>query len=315
MRRLKLYRGKWCAVWRENGTTRRHSLHTTDRGTAERRLKDLKVERPGDTIADAVTSYLAEKKGRARSYQPMQSAWKVLEPEFGALRPDQVNRDACRDYAKKRRKSGVGDGTIIKELGFLKAALNWAGKGRDAVWDFPSTPPPRERYLTKAEVNRLIDAAELPHVKLFILLAYSTAARASAVAELTWDRVDFDKRQIRLAKGEGRRKGRATVPMTERLSTALREAQEARTCEYVVEWGGRPVGSVKRAFSRAVELAGLKDVTPHVLRHSAAVHMVEAGISFPEVAQFLGHTNPSVTFKVYGRFSPTHLRTAAAALE
>jgi integrase len=72
---------------------------------------------------------------------------------------------------------------------------------------------------------------------------------------------------------------------------------------------------VKRAFARAATLAGLVDVTPHVLRHSAAVHMVEAGISFPEVAQFLGHTNPAVTFRVYGRYSPTHLRKAAAALE
>lgn len=313
--RLKLYRGKWAAVWRANGRTHRRSLHTTDRGTAERRLKDLRVERPGDTIAAAMGQYLDEKKGRARSYLSIESAWRALSTTFGALRPDQVTRDLCRSYGILRRKQGVSDGTIIKDLGVLKAALNWAGKGSQAVWEMPSAPPPRDRYLTKEEVNSLLEAAELPHVRLFILLAYSTAGRASAVLDLTWDRVDFARRQIRLAKGEGRRKGRATVPMTERLYTALEKAAEARTCEYVVEWGGKQVGSVKRAFARAARIAELADISPHVLRHSAAVHMVEAGVSFPEVAQFLGHTNPSITFRVYGRYSPTHLRKAASALD
>lgn len=313
--RLKLYRGKWAAVWRQDGKTNRRSLHTTDKGTAERRLKDLRVERPGDTVGDVVRQYIDEKRGRARSFPAIESAWRALSPTFSHLRPDQVTRDVCRSYAAARRKTGVGDGTIIKDLGVLKAALNWAGKGGEAVWDFPSAPPPRERYLTKGEVDALLAAAKMPHLRLFILLAYSTAGRASAILDLTWDRVDMDRRQIRLAKGEGRRKGRATVPMTERLFTALQEAIQARTSEYVVEWGGKQVGSVKRAFATTAEDAGLIDVTPHVLRHSAAVHMVEAGVSFPEVAQFLGHTNPSVTFKVYGRFSPTHLRKAAAALE
>ena len=249
--RLKLYRGKWAAVWRQDGRTYRRSLHTTDKGTAERRLKDLRIERPGDTIGDAVRQYIEEKRGRARSHPAMESAWRALTTTFASLRPDQITRELCREYATSRRKAGVGDGTIIKDLGVLKAALNWAGRGREAVWDFPSAPPPRERYLTKPEIDDLVAAAELPHVRLFILLAYSTAGRASAILDLTWDRVDMERKQIRLAKGEGRRKGRATVPMTERLSRALQEAAEARTCDYVVEWGGKQVGSVKRAFARA----------------------------------------------------------------
>ena len=313
--RLKLYRGKWAAVWRSNGRTNRRSLLTADRDEADRRLKDLRIQRPGDTITDAVTLYLDEKRDRARSFLSIESAWRALKPHFGHLRPDQVSRELCRSYAKMRRIGGVSDGTIIKDLGVLKAALNWAGKGAAAVWDMPSAPPPRDRYLTKDEVDRLLEAAELPHIRLFILLAYSTAGRASAVMELTWDRVDLDRKQIRLAKGDGRRKGRATVPMNDRLLAALTEAHKARTCEHVVEWGGGPVKSVKRAFARAADIAGLADISPHVLRHSAAVHMVEAGLSFPEVAQYLGHTSPAITFKVYGRYSPTHLRKAAQALE
>lgn len=314
--RLKLYRGKWAAVGNDaGGRPWRRSLGTADRAIAERRFRDLRFETPGETIADAVALYLTEKKGRARSYQSMETAWRALKPTFGHLRPDQITRDLCRSYAERRRRGGVTDGTIIKDLGVLKAALKWGGKDKGAVWDMPPTPPPRERYITREEHIRLVDAATLPHVKLFILLAWSTAARASALFDLTWGQIDFEKRQIRLAKAEGRRKGRATVHMTDRAHAALLAAHAARTSDYVIEWGGRPVKSVKRAFAEACRKAGLEDVTPHVLRHSAAVAMAESGVTMEEIAKVLGHTNPRVTFRVYIKYTPGHLKRAMRALE
>jgi integrase len=70
-----------------------------------------------------------------------------------------------------------------------------------------------------------------------------------------------------------------------------------------------------RGFAAAVEWFGLEDVTPHDLRRTAAVWMAEDGVSFEEIAQFLGHSSPKVTFEVYARFSPTHLRKASKSLE
>lgn len=309
--RLKMYRGYWCAVWREGGKTRRQSLKTRDRAEAERRLKDALKKPVGDTITNAIAAYLEEKKHTARGFQGMASATKPVIRSWGHLRPDQIDKPLCRSYIAKRRKEGVGDGTIIKELSVARAAT----KGLGATFQLPSAPPPRDRYLTKAEVDRLIEAAELPHIRLFILLAWSTAARASAILDLTWDRVDFARGQIRLADGRSGGKGRATVGMTDRARAALAEAKEAATSEWVVEWAGERVRSVKRAFSTAADLAGLEDVTPHVIRHSAAVAMAESGTSMAEIAQVLGHTDPKVTFKTYARFSPGHLKKAMRALE
>ncbi|WP_253284257.1 MULTISPECIES: tyrosine-type recombinase/integrase [unclassified Ruegeria] len=59
----------------------------------------------------------------------------------------------------------------------------------------------------------------------------------------------------------------------------------------------------------------MSDVSPHVLRHTAAVHMAEAGIAMEEIAQFLGHSDSRITASVYARYSPEHLRKAASALE
>jgi integrase len=83
----------------------------------------------------------------------------------------------------------------------------------------------------------------------------------------------------------------------------------------VIEWAGRPVKSVKRGLRVAAQRAGLEHVSPHQLRHSAAVHLAEDGISMDEIAQWLGHSNVNTTRQVYARYSADYLREAAAALE
>lgn len=312
--RLKLYRGKWAVVWHDGKRTRRVSLRTADRQTAERRFKDVIIEAPEDTVADAVSLYLKDKEETARSIEAMNASWKALKPTFGHLRPDQIDAKLCRQYAAKRRAAGRANGTIIRDLSFLRTALKWA-KREGAEFEMPEAPEPRSRHLSRKEFDRLLAACVSPHVKLFVLLALSTAGRASALLELTWDRVDFEKGRVQLSRGEGRRKGRATVPMTDRLKAALTAAYELRTCDYVIEYAGQPLRSIKRAFRDAVARAKLSDVSPHVLRHTAAVWMIEGGASLAEVGQFLGHTDLKVTYRVYARFTTDHLRKAAKALE
>jgi integrase len=109
-------------------------------------------------------------------------------------------------------------------------------------------------------------------------------------------------------------KGRATVPIAEALVAPLAEAQKAALTNHVIEWAGKPVKSIKKAIARAAERAGLKGVTPYVLRHTAARWMIESGIPITEVAQYLGHTSPNVTFRTYARFSPDYLQKAAKAI-
>lgn len=313
--RLKLYRGKWAVVGIDaQGKTYRRSLGTTDRSEAERKFRDVRVATPGDTVADAVGMYLKEKESRARSYEAMEASWKALRPVFGHLRPDQIDRTLCRNYAARRRAAGRADGTIIKDLGFLRTALKWANKP-GAQWELPSAPPPRERALSRAEYARLLEACALPHIRLFVVLALHTGGRASALLELTWDQINFDRGLIHLSKGEERRKGRATVPMTAPARESLQSAYNERTSDFVIEWAGRPVKSIKRAFRAACASAGLKGVTPHVLRHTCAVWQAEAGVPMSQIAQFLGHTNSKITEAVYARYSPEFLRAGAKALE
>ena len=310
--RLKVYRGWWYAVWRDGGETCRRALRTQDRHAATQALEDYRrqLARPNDTVAAIYAAYLAD-KGTERA----RWAWGRLQVSFCSLRPDQVDRKACRAYTAKRRAAGASDGTVHTELTFLRAALRWHNPATPAVVELPSKPPPRDRHLTREQYEHLVAAAVAPHLRLFVVLALATAGRMTAILELTWDRVDLERGVIRLGLGERRRKGRATVPMTDRARAALLEAVRARTSGHVIEWGGEAVGKIRKAFAAAAKAAGLSWCTPHVLRHTAAVWMAEAGVPMAEIAQYLGHSDSRITERVYGRFSPTYLRGAAGALD
>ena len=302
--------GNWYAK-KADGS--RVSLRTKDKHLALSRLEDLKRAPAGALIREAVAHYLSEKSDKP-SYPQMEVAWMWLEPMFGHLRHDQITRQLCRDYSDKRLAARVKSATIARELCVLKSAVRYVHPTSTAQWDIPSAGPPRDRRLTRAEFKRLIDACDVPHIKLFVVLALNTGARRSAILELTWDRVDFDARLINLRKGLVRGKGRAIVPMTEMAYMALKSARDLAQSDHVIEYAGEPVGSVKRGFARAVRLAGLKGVTPHTLRHTAASWMAESGVSMGEIAAFLGHSDSRITERVYAKFSPTYLSKAAAAL-
>jgi len=56
-------------------------------------------------------------------------------------------------------------------------------------------------------------------------------------------------------------------------------------------------------------------VTIHELRHTAAVHLLGAGIPIEKVSQYLGHSNVQITFKTYARFLPDQMQDAAEVLD
>lgn len=244
----------------------------------------------------------------------------MILPHLGAPRCEQLTADACRRYAAHRIGRGKSVGTVWTELGHLRIVTNWAAKSglidRAPHIVLPPKPAPRDRYLTRVEIDRLIRADAEPHVRLAILLMLTTGARIGAILEPTWDKVDPDRGQVDLRKdATGPRKGRAVVPVNSTLRAALVEARSAALSDHVIEWSVGPVKSIRRGVASAVANAGLRTVTPHVLRHTAAVHMAEAGIPTGRISQFLGHSNTAVTERTYARFAPDYLRDAADVLD
>lgn len=326
---------RYYVQWWEDGVSRRVSCRTEIADEARRFIAEFRAGRlapqipAAPTIGKILDGYIQDRIQRSHSATLIYSG-NALKRHIADLPSDLLDRSQVRAYMAARRKEGaagasakhrkkarsLSDGTLIRELGVLRRALAWAVEEK---WianaphvERPEAPAPRTRWLTHEDARRLIDAARAPHVRLFVVLALQTAARTSAILDLRWDCVDLDRSLIFLGHGRGRKR-RAVVPITNELRRELAAAIVGATCAYVIEHGGERVGSIKTGFRNAVSRAGLTGVTPHVLRHTAATWMVQAGVPLEKVAAFLGNTKEMIE-RVYGHHSPDYLRDAGAAL-
>lgn len=316
-------RGGFCVSWWEGGKRRRYQLASRTRAEAEAEARDRylrETARPeGLTVAEIWQGYI-DHLGRKPTAETMRHTGKAILPAFGALRPDQITVADCRAYRRDRAAEGRTQGTIHTELGHLRSACRWACKtgliARAPHIELPPKPASDVRPLSDEDLRRLIDACAAPHVRLAVVLLFCTGARVGAVLDLTWQRVDFDRGVIdlRLPGGETR-KGRAVVPMNRMARAALTSAHEARLTDYVVEWAGKRVKSIRKGYAAAKARANIPDARIHQIRHTVAVRMLQAGRPIEEVAQFLGHSNTAITYSTYARFMPEHLAEAAAILD
>lgn len=314
---LTQHRGKWSLTFRDGADRRRVSTGTADRGRAEafaREWWNRHTAAPSDRVADLWPRYVKDRITDGARPDRFKAHWTALEPHFGYRLGTAISREDCRSYYEARLELGYSTSTIRTDLELLRACLRWKyGETAPKLW-VPPASKPRDTWLTKDQARTLVGAAKSPHVRLFIILGLATGARAGAILDLTWDRIDFDHGTIDF-RPSGRHqtnKRRTVVPMNQTSRAALEEAYQARLSEYVIEYGGKPVESVKKALQRLSVDTGIK-FSPHVLRHTCAVWLAQADVPMQKIAQYLGHTSTRVTEQVYARYSPSFMSDASAA--
>ncbi|HSJ29486.1 MAG TPA: site-specific tyrosine recombinase XerD [Acidimicrobiia bacterium] len=145
-------------------------------------------------------------------------------------------------------------------------------------------------------------------------LLYGTGARVSEAVVLDLGSLDLDDATVVLTgKGDKQR----MVPLGREAVAALRAWLPVRLdlgpssdAVFLNLRGGRLTRQgIFDVVRKAATSAGIEpsEVSPHVLRHSAATHMIEAGADIRSVQEMLGHANVSTT-QVYTRVTPRHLR-------
>jgi integrase len=331
--RLGFLKGQAVATWTEGDGRRRERLGSADTEQAARALlaafAEGKSALKSSSTLNVSTIFAAYAKDRAlegKLVDNLNYHWKALSPTFGPLAPSSITTDLCQDYTKSRLREGRSAGTVWTELTQLRSALNWAAKRRvltaaPYIW-IPQKPLPKERVLTPDEYDALLAGAVMPHVRLFIILALASAARSGAILDLLWSRVDMERGTINFKRLDPPnplkktvRKGRAIVPMNNWIRAALSEAHAGRLTDHVIEWNGEPVLCIRKGFEAARIRAGLADVTPHTLRHTAASWMDTAGIDMERIARYLGHSDPQVTRSTYAKADPESLAGAADVVQ
>lgn len=272
------------------------------------------------TVRQALHDYTREHKVAAadRRYYAIQA----LDEHLGDRSLSAIDIPACREYMARRHP--VKHSTVRRELGVLQAAANHALRWRRITAgempsiELPASAEPKTLWLFDDELKRLRDAAT-GRAKLFIDLAYYTASRKGALEFLTWDRVDLAKRRIVLADPGGRsnKKRKPVVPMADELWHAFARWAKPGSA-YVLHHSG----DIRPAFDAAAKRANLEmlpardgrpagRLTPHVLRHTRATHLLQKGVAPYAVAALLGDTVQTV-LRVYGHHCPNYLAEAIA---
>lgn len=325
-------RGGWAMTFKSaQGTKSRHQLEAKDRDSAiveaQQRysiLYQATLAAKGMNITEIWTRYSAYLHGRPTA-ERMRGEEQFILGHFGLLSPKDITEDIVKHYIANRRHARTGkavsDGTLWTELGHLRDAINYAAKNRWISRDDvpyikrPQKPDPKWRYLTAEEEERLLKATK-GHVYLATVIMLCTGARIGAVLELKWDQVDFVKGTIDLKSGDMKyRKGRAEVAMGPKFMDLLKQQYAVRQGDWLIMHNYKSVKSISQAFARAVKNAGLNDVSPHVLRHTAAMKMRTRGVPIPRISAVLGHSDISVTQKVYAKLGGVHLKKEAQILD
>lgn len=336
--KLERYRGRWCIVWWDGGTRRRISTGTADERSARQSLADFeaKLERHPLklALADALDRYAASRIGKVVAVDRMKHAVAALKASLGDLRVDQVSQTQWDRYAAQRgtrpprhlqgehKPRPVSSGTLRREFNVLRAALRQAWKDgfllKPPALEAPADSAPRDRFISKAEARKLLNACETPHVKLFLALAFTTGARKGSILALTWDRVNFNSGMIDFQE-PGRqvtKKRRAIVPIGDVARPILEDAWRMARSDHVVEYNGRPVPTGLRwSFRKLCERAGLNwTPTPHHIKHSVASWFAMDKVPIDQAADWMA-TDPETLRRVYRKFDPAYLRSVAGALD
>lgn len=317
-------RGQFEAVRTVNGQRERRTLGTSDPHEADRLISRLnrEVVTGGRTTVKAVFDLYRQRKSEKGKWREDQDrSYRRIVPVMGSLDASELDPRTVEAFVEDRRAAGASPDTVRLEVAYLRAALRHAEYERLIPHapriKVPSPGKPRERWLTRDEVYRLIDAAQELHVKLFIVLSVATAGRPSHVLGLRWEQIDFDRRTIDLGRLETMHsnKRRALIPMNDTAEMHLRMAQPFSRAGYVIEYRGKPVAKIRRGIEEAAKRAGLEGVTPYVLRHTAGVWMAMAGVSIEEIADYMGHSRIETTRRHYAHHHPQFMTKSAKALE
>lgn len=290
-------------------------------------------------LADIVNLWLTDVAAHGRT--PGDAAGRAIRllSWWGDRTAAAVTGANCRAYALAR---GTAAGAR-RELQDLGAALNhWRAEGHALDVPrvtLPAKGGPRERWLTRDEAARLLRAAWRMtqdwkgrpsdrrtgrHVARFILIALYTGSRGGAVCaagfapSMSGGWIDLESGVFhRAATGERQtNKRKPPVPLPARLLAHLRRWHRLGIAVNApVEWNGRRVTSIKKAFRAVRAAAGFgPDVTAHVLRHTTATWLMQAGVPVWEAAGFLGMSAETLN-RVYGHHHPDHLKAARDALD
>jgi integrase len=297
------------------------------------------------TFCECATDYLANKidpTRKAGEIDREKRSYKPLETFFGDMLWTDIKRSVIMQYRNKRlqepiirrRKIVMLNGeprtptflTINRELALLRALLNLAEEDEviDAVPRFTSKngknarikserDHARTRVCTADELRALCE--NMPRAALRVLAAlFYTAMRVNEVINLPWSYVDEKAGFIRLPEEYVKEGKPRNVPIVPEMQLTLNElkAEQRKVATIggrVFTRNGRPMKSIRTAFEKAREAAGITDLRLHDFRHTAVTRWALMGIPQAAIMAAAGHHSIPQNL-AYANLRPQDVKTA-----
>ena len=239
-----------------------------------------------------------------------------------------VSREQITGYMTQLKERGLAAATIARKLAAIKAfyrfmtAEGYMDANPAEVVEAGTKGIKLPRVLSEDEVVRLLNQPDITTAEGFrdrtmLEVLYATGMRVSELINLTLDRVDLNMKYI-IAFGKGSKE--RIVPLgsvaaeflqqyLEKVRPKLTHADRNTNIVFLA-FGGHELTrqrfwQIIRGYGRKANIN--KALTPHILRHSFATHLLDNGADLRSVQELLGHSDISTT-QIYTHLTNKRLR-------
>ncbi|MGL1931774.1 MAG: site-specific integrase [Desulfotalea sp.] len=274
-------------------------------------------------LDDALVKYAVDGKTEGKKPSTLDLEKRASKHLLRILRPNislaEISGPLVSQYIQRRQKEGYSSSAIRQELAILSKMFDNArkiwGLNIDNPVDLVKRPSPgkgSERVLSVPESKIVLQIARESRNKKFgtyVLLLLHTGMRSSEVASLHPDRVDTSKRFVRLIDTKTNKP--RTVPLTQTAADALAlipvEPDSGyyflKDCHLKAKSTQLKPADIFNSCWKSFKIRLKREhpnflaFRPHDLRHTAASHLLMAGVDIREVADILGHSTLAMAMR------------------
>jgi integrase/recombinase XerD len=234
--------------------------------------------------------------------------------------PAKATPEDLRRYQVHQSSAGEQPGSINSSVAALRFFFRVTLNRPDMGHHLTRVPMPEKLrvVLSKEEVAQLLEAAPGVKYKAAFSVAYGAGLRVSEVANLKVSDIDSKRMLLRVEQGKGKRDRYAML--SPRLLARLRQYWLVAKPRNWLFPGQDPLFPIttrqlhRVICSTAEALAINKRVTPHVLRHSFATHLLDQGVDIRVIQVLLGHAKLEST-AIYTKVATKVLRSVTSPLD
>ena len=278
----------------------------------------------GYKVSQLLDDYMKDFELRGgRSARSARCDVKKLASHFGEWNADAVTTRVLKDYQVGRRAQGKANGTINREMAIFRAAYR-VGLENEVIRAAPHFPrkltpgEPRHGYFERDGYEAI--RSHLPDWArdIFDYAYHAGGWRKGEIIGLTWDEIDLDAGEVRLARVRSKNgRPRLPVPIVREVRAIIERRVDAMLpgCRLVFHRDGHRVsdGAWYRVWKEARVAAGLPSANLHDTRRSMSRDLIRSGNAKDIAKGVTGHLSDYI-FSQYNVTVPEDIRVAYAKL-